>query len=429
MASLRLAFSALKSDVLLVRGGGLAALQIAQMLTGLAGQLVLLARWSPNPQTDLFLLVNSIPSLTGAFVLVGGLEMTLPSAYHRVLAKHGQSGLSQFLRQLTILTLILSMLAALISGIGIFMTAAQARIPFTLSLWIGFALGIQTLPMLLSSLWRGLLVAQDRLFHLRLALFIGSLLTTAGYALLPGDAIIALPLALLLASIGMAWVTFRFAGLGRGEATLRPSTKELRDETTYLFKSLLALSLAAGLIHLQILIERSATLTLGTGYVAGLAVASRGWDALLAVIVSACIMPAYPQWAQKKPVNNTLLHWSLRRTVALSFLSAVVVGGIIWIFMPTLNARWSSGAQAGQMALALLPRFLLLSSLQPLILKHYAQGITWPPVIGSALGVVMMAVGTVLIIPHFGLTGLAVITAVSVLPGWLYLGWREWRQT
>jgi peptidoglycan biosynthesis protein MviN/MurJ (putative lipid II flippase) len=80
------------------------------------------------------------------------------------------------------------------------------------------------------------------------------------------------------------------------------------------------------------------------------------------------------------------------------------------------------------MALVLLPRFMLVSAIQPLVLKHYASGTPWYPVIGAALGVGVFAVGALTIIPRYGLPGVTLAAAASAIPGWLVLGWREWRR-
>ena len=149
---------------------------------------------------------------------------------------------------------------------------------------------------------------------------------------------------------------------------------------------------------------------------------------MLAVIVAAAVLPVYPRWAhyrargQVAPMRG-LLRWSLRRAAILSGLAAFVIGGAAWLIGPWLahNLGWEAGEQAAQMALVVLPRFVLVSSAQPLILKHYASGTPWYPVIGAALGVIVLVTGVLMLMPRYDLTGFMVATTASAIPGWLVL--------
>jgi peptidoglycan biosynthesis protein MviN/MurJ (putative lipid II flippase) len=423
--------AAVKGGHLAARGRTLAALQALQVGSGLAGQLVLLARWSPDIQTDLFLLLSGVPWVASAAVLITGLELALPAAIHRARAAGGDPAVRHLVRRVARLSVLASALAALLSGGIVAGWAAADGLSPNLSAWMGAAMGAQVIPAALAGLWRGVLIAGDRLVRARITLLAGSLLTVAGYGLLPGPAARALPLtalgAVLLGAALAAWYTRAGTPVDPPDVTPPPHTIPL----TPLLRALVALSAAAGLAHLQTLIERAAVRPLATGAVTALTVAGRGWEAVIAVIVAAAVMPAYPRWAdahahQDRATVRALRAWSLRRAVALSVIAAAGIGAAVAVGLaaPPLHT-WASGEQAGRMALVLLPRFVLVSSLQPLILKHYAAGTPWWPVLGSALGVGVLAFGAWTVIPCWELPGVALVTALSVLPGWGVLLWRE----
>jgi peptidoglycan biosynthesis protein MviN/MurJ (putative lipid II flippase) len=406
------------------RGRVLALIQVAQVGSGLIGQVLLLARWSPDKQTDLFLLLSSIPWLVSAAVLVTGLEMAFPASYHRALVAGGEQAARALLRQVQRLSLWASLAAAGISGGIVAGGAMQSGLSARLSLWMGAAMGVQVIPAALGGLWRGTLVARDELVRARLALLAGSLLTVAGYAVLPGPSALALPLVAACAMV----ITAVIAKPGRSVSHHTPTTTSLHPEITPLLRALVGLSAAAGLVHLQTIIERAAVEPLATGAVTALAAAGRGWDAVLAVIVAATVLPVYPHWAsyhaqdQIAPMRD-LLRWSLRHAVILSGLAAAMIGSAAWLIGPWFahNLGWETGEQAARMALALLPRFILVSSAQPLILKHYASGTPWYPVSGAALGVIVLIIGVLALVPRYNLLGFMVATTVSAIPGWLVL--------
>jgi peptidoglycan biosynthesis protein MviN/MurJ (putative lipid II flippase) len=408
------------------RGGALALIQMAQVGSGLIGQVLLLARWSPDEQTDLFLLLSSVPWLVSAALLVTGLEMAFPASYHRALVAGGEQAARALAAQIQRLSLWASLAAAVISGGIVAAGAMQSGLSVRLSLWMGAAMGVQVIPAALGGLWRGTLVARDALVRARLALLAGSVVTVAGYALLPGPSALALPLIAACAVVITAVVAK--PGAPRNPSPHAPATTPSHPEIPPLLRALVGLSAAAGLVHLQTIVERAAVEPLATGAVTALAAAGRGWDAVLAVIVAAAVLPVYPHWAsyhaqdQIAPMR-TLLRWSLRRTVILSGLAAVLIGSAAWLTGPWLahNRGWETGEQAARMALALLPRFVLVSSVQPLILKHYASGTPWVPVGGAALGVIVLIGGAVALVPRYHLAGFAVTTMASAIPGWLVL--------
>ena len=412
------------------RGGTLAALQVLQVGTGLLGQFLLLARWSPHVQTDLFLLVSGVPWLVSAAALITGLEMALPAAYHRARVTGGDSSVRHLLAQVTALSLLASAAAALISGVVIAFWAQRSDLTLGLSLGMGLALGAQVIPATLSGLWRGVLVAENRLVRARITLLAGSVLTTFGYALLPGPPAAALPLtaagAVVLSAALAGWF---YRGLYH---TIPRFSREPRPQLVPLMRALLALSAAAGLVHIQAIIERAMVLPLGTGTVTALAVAGRGWDAILAVIIAAAVLPVYPRWADGHArgageLVRGLLRWSLRRGVVLSLLAAFGIGLAAWLIGPRLESDlgWESGSDAAALALVLLPRFALVSCVQPLVLKHYATGTPWVPVIGSALGVIVLAIGALTLVPRYELPGVTLTTMASAIPGCIVLGWYE----
>jgi hypothetical protein len=420
------------------QGGRLGLLQVLQIGTGMIGQAVLLARWSPDAQTDLFLLLSAVPWLMSAATLVGGLEMALPAAHQRALRSGDAAGVQQFAGQVTLLSGLAGTLAALASGALVASTTALAGLGPGLSLWMGVALGGQVIPAALGGLWRGALVARDRLIRARLTTLVGSIVTATGYALLPGQPAVALPLTAFIAAVLSALLAWRF-----GRDLLRPapralrhplsSMRQLHPEIIPLTRALAALAVAAGLVHLQALIERAMVLPLGTGAVTSLAVAGRAWDAALTVVVAAGVMPAYAKWAGGLAEAGQLLRWSMSRTLLLSLAAAGALGTAAllltaWLADSNRGVGWASGAQAAQMALALLPRFVLLSNIQPLVMKHYARGTPWHPVLGAALGLVVIGIGALVLVPRWQLMGVSLATMAGVLPGWVYLVWREWRE-
>ncbi|MBI5928156.1 MAG: hypothetical protein HY862_02520 [Chloroflexi bacterium] len=397
----------------------LVLLQIGQIGIGVLSQIILLARWSPHPETDLFLVVSGIPWLVSAALLISGLEMALPSAYHHV------TEVESFLSLLLALTIIIALVAALFSGSIIFVLAQQNGLPLMTSLVMGALLGFQIVPTALTWLGRGVLVAREQLSAARVTLLMGSFMTLGGYAVIPGHPAIALPVVTIGAALWTAVVTWRFCG-GLGLQINRSLLTRYTAELKLLGRAVTGISVAAGLVHLQLLVERTAILLLGTGYVAAFNVAGRGYEALMALVVSGFVMPAYPHWA-KNAESRQLLGWSLKWVVGLGAILSLGVVVVAIFTLTVLEGRWTAGRQTMQAVLVLLPRFWLLTSLQPLILKHFAQGETWPPVIGSLLGIGIIGGGAVILLPQAGLVGLALLAIGSVAPGWIILGWREGR--
>lgn len=393
-------------------------LQVGQIGIGILSQFILLARWSPHPETDLFLVVSGVPWLVSAALLISGLEMALPATYHRT------DDTSHFLNLLFAITLIIALVASFISGGVIFILAQQADLPTVSSLSMGALLGFQILPTALTWLGRGVLVAREQLSAARMTLFIGSLVTAMGYLLLggrPALTLSAVTFGAVVIAAGWAWY---FCG-GLGFNINRSLFQQFLPELKILGKAMAGISAAAGLVHLQLLIERGAILSLGTGYVTAFNVAGRGYEALMALAVSGFVMPAYPHWAKNTDARR-LLGWSFKRVVMLSTLLSLGAAIFALITFTVLENRWTAGRQTAQAILVLLPRFWLLTNLQPLILKHFAQGNTWPPVIGSLLGIGVMAGGAVIFLPQAGLWGMAILVTGSVVPGWIILGWCEW---
>ncbi len=418
---------------LIAQGNHLALIQIGQVITGLAGQMILLARWSPHAQTDLFLLVSSVPWLVSAGLLVGSLELAIPAIYHRVLASQGPAATRQWLAQLHRFALVIGGLAALISTLIVALWASHVGSAPIMAGWMGLALGIQVIPVTLSSIWRGALTAQQHLAQVQWVGWAGSALTALGYAIIPGSPGWALPLTTLGAVSGMAWIAHHFYRHMLRALPPIPDQFDHRTEHRQLLRALVALSATAGLFHLQTTLERALLQPLLTGTVTALVVANRGWDACTKVIVAASVLPVYPQWADHHAREQyvhvrSLLAWSLRRTGLLSLASAGIIGLATWQLGFWLVSRldWHAGQQTVEMALMLLPRFILLSSIQPLVMKHYAVGTPWYPVLGSALGIGCLALGSLWLVPRWELAGFALATTLSVIPGWLILGWFEW---
>lgn len=417
------------------RGNKLALLQLGQVTAGLLGQVILLARWSPHAQTDLFLLVSSIPWLVSAGLLVGSLELAIPALYHRILAHNEPTAIRYWLAMIYRVSLSASSMAVLISMVIIAYWVTHTGYSITLALWMGIALSIQVIPATLGSIWRGVLVAQDQLAHVQIVLGTGSVLTVLGYGLIPGPPGWGLPLVTIGAASSMAfaacWFYRKLQQLPAAQSA--PPNFAQWTELKQLIRMLAALSVAAGLFHLQVTLERAAIRPVATGAVAALTVANRGWAACTKVIVAASVLPAYPRWAtyhahRDYASAHALLAWSWQRTMLLSLAAASVIGIGAWQLGSRLAVEvgWQSGKQAVQMVLVLLPRFVLVSSIQPLVQKHYAIGTPWYPVLGSALGIGGLVWGAWLFVPRWELLGFLVATTISVIPGWLLLGWTEW---
>lgn len=438
------------------QGLWLGALRAAQIGSGLAGQVLLLTRWSPHGQTDLFLVLSGVPWLVSAALLIGSVEMAFPAVYQRVLTDSDEVGAARFTRQVAALLGVAGVGAAWLSGVLVAHWAARAGLSGALTLWWGLTLGGQVLPAVLGGLWRGLLTARARLVPVQLALLTGSLVTVAGYALLPPPPALALPLATLLATLtstALAWhwahgwtqparplPRWRFWGGPRERGALTSGSGAARfppagaadSPVGRLGRALIALSVAAGLVQAQTLVERLMVRPLGAGTVAAFAFAVRGWEAVQAVLVAALVMPAFPHWAEQaahgeRVAAHRLLRRALKQIGAGSLCAGAGVALAAWLVAPWLESAlgWSTGAQAARLAVALTPRFVLLSAIQPLVLKQYAQGTPWRPVIGAALGVAVLGLGALWLVPRWGVPALALTTALSVLPGWGYLLWRE----
>ncbi len=434
------------------QGLWLGVLRAAQIGSGLAGQVLLLARWSPHEQTDLFLVLSSVPWLVSAALLIGGVEMAFPAVYHQVLATGDERKAVRLTGQVAALLAFIGTGAALLSGAIVAAWAIRAGLAPGMGFWWGLALGGQALPAALGGLWRGLLTARARLIEVQLALLAGSLVTVAGYALLPPPPALALPLATLLAMLTSTALAWHWAH-GFGWTPSLPGWRSWQEQLEHwiagrrfaapgaadsplerLGRALLALSAAAALVQAQTLVERLAVQPLGSGRVAAFAFAGRGWEAVQAVLVAALVTPAFPRWAAQaahgeRAAAHQLLRQTLARMAAASLSAGVSVAVAAWLVAPWLESAlgWATGAQAAQLAVALAPRFVLLSAIQPLVLKQYAQGTPWPPVLGAALGVGVLSLGALWLVPRWGVTGLALTTALSVLPGWGYLLWREGR--
>ena len=310
------------------------------------------------------------------------------------------------------------MVGSIFSFLVIAFWAWESDLSIPLSLWIGFALGSQVLIVGLGSLWRGVLIAHNRLVRLRLTLLAGSTFTLLSYALLPNKPAIFLPFVAGITTLISTCLAWQFTRDIFPDIRLqRP--QELHPKLRIFAQSLLALGFAAGLVHIQAIIERAALFKLETGMVTAYTVAGRGWEAILAVVVAAAVMPVYPQWAEQSTMSKdqSLLNWSIKRAIGLTAIFTLVVGGVAVFGLSVLHDdSWLSWRQTLELILALLPRFALLVTLQPLILKHYAQGNPYLPVFGSALGTIMIIFGALALIPMFGIWGIVLTTSASVIP-------------
>lgn len=398
----------------------LAGIQAAQLALGVLGQLLLLVRRSPHVQTDIFLMVSGVPWLVSAAALLAGVETALPASLHRVQAAEGEAGRRRFLAQVMAGGAGVALTAAFVSGGIVAVWAGKSGLASPSNLWLGLILGGQLLPFLGASVARGWRVAQDRPVRAQLSLLAASGATVLGYGLFPGEPAFALSLALLLAAVaGLAAVwPWREAATWRA-----PRFTNLHPELRRLIANLAALSIAVGMVHAEALLLRSAVFGMSVGAVAALATAQRVWDAALAVIVAACVTPIFPRWVRGGDVACGSLRWSWGRTLALTLLAGALIGPAAWGARAWVLAfrDWPVGAQALYWVLALLPRFLLLSALQPLVLRQYARGRAWIPVAGSLLGLLVLAFGVWVLGPRWGMRGLALVAALATLPGWLIL--------
>ncbi len=412
----------------------LASIQGCQILAGLAGQAFLLLRWSPNSETDLFLLLSSVPWFVSAGFLLGGLESLFPASYHQALLREGKTGSARFLSQVTAFTIWLSLAAGAVASGLVFVLAMSRGLDLPVALWMGAGLGGQIVPATLAGLGRGVLLARDRLITMRLALLSASILTALGYGLLPGSPGLALPLVAMVSALGsaaLAWIFIRQGSSPLGRLAIRPLQPELRGFVS----GLIALSAAAGLVHLQTLAERWLVLSFwAEGSVTAFSVAGRGWEAVLTLVSVAWVLPFYPRWSANKArgrfeESGRLLRHSLARVSLASLLFGLVAAPILWFITswPAATEFSAVGVLSAHMALVLIPRFLLLTSIQPLVLKQYAQGTAWRPVPGALLGIGVILLGGLTIVKSWGLAGLSLTTALSVIPGWFFLVWWERR--
>lgn len=418
------------------RGWTLSGLRALQMASGLLGHLLLLTRWSPHPQTDAFLILSHVPWLPIALLLVGGLDMALPAAYHRA-GRAGREARRTFMAQVGTLTLLGTVAAAGIGGAGVILGGARLGLPPRLRRMMGMLLGATVLPSVLLILGQGLLIAHDRLVTARWISGVQSVLTVAGYGLLavkaPG---LALSLTTAGAATGALLLTLIVAQPLRAtirqtaSALLHARLRTLHPEIPRLIAALLSLSAAAGLAQLQRLVERTALLSLEPGTITAFVTAERVWDVALALIVAAGVMPAYARWTRNGESAPGLLRWVLRRTLALTGIATLIGGSTaLWAWHAFTGLYpWSSGVRVAQLILVLLPRFFLVSSLQPLIFHHYAKGTPWYPVWGAALGLLVLAASAFVVVPRWGLYGLTAVATATVLPGWVVLGLHAYRK-
>ncbi len=418
------------------RGWMLSGLRALQMASGLLGHLLLLARWSPHPQTDAFLILSNVPWLPIALLLVGGLDMALPAAYHRA-GRTGREARRTFMAQVGTFTLLGAVAAAGIGGVGVILGGARLGLPPRLRRMMGMLLGATVLPSVLLILGQGLLIAHDRLVTARWISGVQSVLTVVGYGLLPVETpAVALSLTTTGAAVGALLLTLSVTRPLRAtirqtaSALVHAGLRPLQPEIPRLIAALLSLSAAAGLAQLQRLVERTALLSLEPGTITAFVTAERVWDVTLALIVAAGVMPAYARWTRAGDPTPGLLRWTLRRTLALTGIATLIGGSAaFWAWRGfTGPLSWSVGARVVQLILVLLPRFFLVSSLQPLIFNHYAKGTPWYPVWGSALGLLVLAGSAFVVIPRWGLPGLAVVTTAGALPGWAVLGLHAYRK-
>jgi peptidoglycan biosynthesis protein MviN/MurJ (putative lipid II flippase) len=406
------------------KGTLLAVLQSLQIASGFLGQTLLLLRWSPHIETDTFLIVNTIPGFVSASLLVGGIEFALPSIYQKTFQEEGKSAADAVVSSVILICFIASIVGMGITSLLIFKFAGHYNLSTNSSMWLALLLGIQILPSSLGGVWRGLLLGSDKLVQMRLALLSGSLITVIGYAFLPGTPAIALSGVVLAASIVSTVVAWRFSGFKRIAGLGRPKIR-----IGQFVGPLLSLTVISALVNLQIFIERTMISQFDVGSVTAFSFAVRALDTLMAVIVAACVTPAFPGWANQianQPANafDPLLIWSLKRTLlfVLGVLGLLTIALAIYLSQPNwFNKNFSVVEQTVQFLIVCLPRFFLLGLLQPFIHKHFARGTPWHVAIGTLSGIIVLAVGSNKLISQMHLAGFSLILALSVMPGFIYL--------
>lgn len=417
----------------------LAAIQTLQLVTGLLGQFWLLTRWAQRPGTDTFVLLSGIPWIAASALLVSGLDMCLPAILNQGPAAQGSERQSRLIAQITGFTVFLSLLAALLSGAAIALWATHLGAPARHALLMGAALGAQLLPFGLSTLWHGYLTARNRVMWARLPLLAGSIATALGTLLARGAPAVVLPAITFGATLITMLATWAFV---KAEARELPGLREIlaaalapwEPQILRLLANLVAAGIAAALVHVETLLLRASVIPLGAGSVTALSLAQRGWDALMSLVIAAGSMPFYPEWSTGFGFVMTPFFKVLRRSWALTLAIAALVAGALRLFSPlalgTIGPLFPHPAllQALTLAWVLLPRFILLSGVQPLVLRHFAAGKPWYPVLASAAGVALLALALQLAVPRWGAAGLALAAALAPLPGWLILGWRVWRK-
>ncbi len=406
----------------------LLGLRGVQVLSGLLGQLLLLGRWSPHSETDAFLTLSRVPWLLLSLLLVSGLDLALPAAYHRAAAR-GAGSRRALLVQVLGLILLAAGVASLLTGAGVMLGGAHLGLARSVRAPLALLWAATIPPLVLTLFGQGVLIARERLVAARWVLVVQSVLTLAGYALLPpasgGTGLAGIT---LLAALGGLSVTLSLLRPARPETWRRLShgrPRNLHPEVPRLLGALLSLGAAAALVHIQGLLEQTALLSLGPGGVTAFVAAAHGWEVALTLVVAGGVLPAYARWAQESAARpGDLLRWTLLRALALTGAAALLGGGALWMvrrqsFIAALGLDLAPVAAFG---LALLPRFVLLGALQPLIYRHYARGTPWMPVLGTGLGIPLLAAGAFTLIPRWGLRGVAVATTLGVLPGWAVLG-------
>lgn len=417
----------------------LAAIQTLQLLTGLLGQFWLLSRWAQQPGTDSFVLLSGIPWIAASALLVSGLDDCLPAILNQsATARDGQRQ-SRLIAQITGFTVFLSLLAALASGAVIGIWAAHLGIPTRHALLMGAALGAQVLPFGLSTLWHGYLTARNRVVWARLPLLIGSIATALGYLAARGAPVVTLPAITFGATLTTLLATWAFTKaearkLPGPRAILAAALQPWEPEILRLLANLVAAGVAAALLHVEALLLRASVVALGAGSVTALSLAQRGWDAVISLVIAGGVMPFYPEWSTGFGFVMTPFSRVLRRAWSFTLAGAALVAGGLVLFSPAISrgaAQLSWGpalVQAIALTWALLPRFILLSGIQPLVLRYFAAGEPWHPVLSSAVGLAVLALALRLAVPRWGIEGLALAAALATVPGWLYLGWRIRRQ-
>ena len=405
------------------RGREIALLQAAQISLGFLSQLFLLRRWSPHLATDIFLLTSTIPGLVGSVLLFGTMEFALPAAYHKLRREVSESAANSLIMQVTRLGWLAGLAGALVSGALVFAIARSHGLQPDQAMWLALGLGAQMLPAILSGIWRGVMLARDQLIRLRISLLAGSLITLLGFAFLSVAPAAALSMTVLVASTLSAMMARSFT-----RSNLTATQEQPIVWIQLLGRPMITLAALSVLVSLQAIAERGATLILGTGALTAYTVTVRGWDAIMTVIVAATVTPIFPYWSNQASTNaRGLLKWSLWRTGVLSITAAMLVWGGFQVGASLLSRLLSpeTSQQVHSLMLAGLPRFLLVSALQPLIVKHIAQGTPWHLVVATAMGIIVIEIGRYTIIPLWRFVGLALTLALSVIPGWIYLTWLE----